>query len=109
MTTRVSSGSVITEVYFVVEPYTGAFYNLDGRYAEFQDAHDTAVDHYLDRKRVFREMELPELPPMPVVVERWLIEYPEGADPGGSVDMPISRHQLDRTEVSQSRIRRNLP
>jgi hypothetical protein len=108
MSTRVPSGSTITRAYFAVIPYTGAVYSVGGEHDHFDGALDAAADHFAERKVAFKEAGLPELPPFPVIVERWLIEYPPDADPSGSVDMPIERMNTDLVLLQISRDRRGL-
>jgi hypothetical protein len=108
MATRVPSGSTITRVYFAVIPYIGATYSVGGQHDTLDDALDAAADHFAERKMAFKDAGLPEQPPLPVIVERWLIEYPEGADPSGSVDMVIERMQTDALLLRMSREHRGL-
>jgi hypothetical protein len=69
---------------------------------------DAAADHFVERQLAFKEAGLPEKPPFPVIIERWLIEYPKDADPSGSVDMPIERMETDLVLLRLSRDRRGL-
>lgn len=108
MPTRVPSGSTIVRVYFAVVPYAGATYSVGGEHDTLDGALDAAADHFAERKIAFKEAGLPELPPFPVIIERWLIEYPPGADPSGSVDMPIERMETDVILLQLSRDRRGL-
>jgi hypothetical protein len=104
----VPSGSTIVRAYFAVTPYVGATYSVGGEHDTLDSALDAAADHFAERKITFKEAGLPELPPFPVIVERWLIEYPPGADPSGSVDMPIERMETDVILLQLSRDRRGL-
>jgi len=108
MTTRVPSGSTIVRVYFIVTPYPGATYRVGGEHDTLDGALDAAADHFVERQMAFKEAKLPELPPFPVIVERWLIEYPQDADPGGSVDMPLESMQTDEILLRLSRNRRGM-
>jgi hypothetical protein len=101
-------GSVITEVYYVVEPFVGAVYHVGGKHERFMKAVDAAADHYEERRKVYREMDLPERPPLPVIIERWRIEFPENSR-GGVDDRPIERTPTDSDMLRKSRIRRGLP
>jgi hypothetical protein len=108
MPTRVPSGSTITRVYFTVIPYIGATYSVGGEHDTLDSALDAAADHFAERVITFKETGLPEKPPFPMIVERWLIEYPKHADPSGSVDMPMERMATDDVLLKLSRDRRGL-
>jgi hypothetical protein len=108
MPTRVPSGSTIVRAYFAVIPYVGATYSVGGEHDTHDSALDAAADHFAERKITFKEAGLPEKPPFPVIIERWLIEYPPGTDPSGSVDMPIERMETDDILLRLSRDRRGL-
>lgn len=108
MSTSPPPGSVITEVYFVVEPFVGAVYHIGGKHERFMKAVDAAADHYEERRKVYREMDLPESPPLPVIIERWHIEFPANSR-GGAQDRSMERIQTSSDMLRKSRIRRGLP
>lgn len=108
MPTRIPSGSTISQVYFVVIPYIGATYSVGGQHDTIESAMDAAADHRAERVIAFQEAGVPEQPPFPVIVERWLIEYPKDGDPTGSVDMPMERMETDAILLRLSRERRGL-
>lgn len=108
MSTSPPPGSVITEVYYVVEPFAGAVYHVGGKHERFMAAVDAAADHFAERRKVYREMDLPEQPPLPVIIERWRIEYPANSR-GGADDRPVERTQTTSEMLRKSRVRRNLP
>ena len=107
MSTRVPAGSVIARVYFVVLPYPGAHSPIGSKQDSFNDALDAAADHYAGRQRAFAAMDLPEMPPLPVIVERWLIQYPPDA-PSGTMDMAIEHTAMTRDAIRRSLARRGL-
>lgn len=108
MATRVPSGSTIARVYFTVIPYIGATYSVGGEHENLDDALDAAADHYIERRLAFQDAGLPERPPLPTIVERWLIEYPKNAETSGSVDLTIERMETDLILLQISRDRRGL-
>lgn len=108
MPTRVPSGSTITRVYFVIVPFTGANYSVGGEHDSVDSAYDAAADYYATREAAYKEAGLPEQPPTPVIVERWLIEYPKDSDPSGSVDMVMERMDTDSIMLRLSREHRGL-
>lgn len=108
MPSRVPSGSTITRVYFAVIPYIGATYSVGGEHDTLDGALDAAADHRAERVIAFEEAGVPEQPPYPVIVERWLIEYPKDAEVTGAVDMPIERMATDDVLLKLSRDRRGL-
>jgi hypothetical protein len=106
MPSHVLAGSTVTKVYFVVRSYWGVPEQIGDNRTDFQDAVDAAADHWHDRKRVFAEAALVELPPLPVAEERWQIALPDGSD--GTLDIMIDRIRFTPGQLISSRERRSL-
>lgn len=110
MATLIPSGSKIARVYFEIEPFPGAEHPVGGKFDQLTFATDEAADYWIGRREVYREQGLPELPPFPTIVERWLIEHRRSSVFGSSAttDMPIGVDILNESAVRVSRLSRGL-
>jgi hypothetical protein len=110
MNSMVPSGSKITRVYFEIEPFPGGE-SVGGKYDLVTFALDAAADYWISRREVYREQGLPELPPFPTIVERWVIEHARGRGAkwaSSTTDMAITSDTLTESAVRVSRISRGL-
>lgn len=111
MNSMVPSGSKIARVYFEIEPFPGAEHAVGEKFDLVTFALDAAADYWIGRREVYREQGLPELPPFPTIVERWVIEHTRSRAAGwasSTTDMPITSDTLTDSAVRVSRISRGL-
>jgi hypothetical protein len=111
MSTLIPSGSKIVRVYFEIDPFPGSEQPVGEKFDLITFATDEAADYWIGRRQVYREQGLPELPPFPTIVERWVIEHarPRGAAWASSTTyMAITADTLTESMVRVSRISRGL-
>lgn len=111
MATLIPSGSTITRVYFEIEPFPGGQPVGAQKFDLITFAVDAAADYWISRRQVYREEGLPELPPYPTIVERWIIEHRRQRGEkwdSTTTDMAITSDALNESAVRVSRISRGL-
>lgn len=111
MATLIPSGSKITRVYFEIDPFPGAEHPVGEKFDQLTFATDEAADYWVGRREAYRELGLPELPPFPTIVERWVIEHRRQRGEKwarSATDMPITTDTLTESVIRVSRLSRGL-